>query len=188
MIERMKVKETKSVGKWKSQRRLPKILKVNRVKGLTISVLFSNGHNRILDFDRIFKEWNITKKDAEYKLLDPDEFKKVKLVDYTLTWNNIKTEMDGFDNKKLSLPYQVGADVLYEYSIPDENRERIPVGTLIKNARIAAGLTQEELGERIGSDKTYISKVEADRFHIEISTLRKIVEGGLHKKLEISIR
>lgn len=185
---KVKDKENKSVGKWKSHKRLPKILKINKVKGLTISVLFSDGHNRILDFNQIFKEWNITKKNIEYKLLDTDEFKKVKLVDYTLAWNNIKIEMDGFDGKKLILPYQIGADVLYEQSISDESRERLPLGNLIKNARIKAGLTQGELGERIGSDKTYISKVEADRFHIEISTLRKIVEGGLHKKLEIIIR
>lgn len=184
----MNVKEKKSVGKWKSQKRLPKILKINRVKGLTISVLFSDGHNRLLDFNEIFKNWKITRKDKEYKLLNPEEFKKVKLNDFTLTWSNIKTELDGFDNKKLVIPYQIGADTLYELSIPDESRETIAIGNIIKRARIEAGLSQEELGERIGSDKTYISKVEADKFHIEISTLRKIVEGGLHRRLEIIIR
>lgn len=184
----MNGREQKSVGKWKSQKRLPKILKINRVKGLTISVLFNDGHNRLLDFNEIFKKWKITKKDKESKLLDLEEFKKVKLLDFTLSWSNLKTELEGFNNQKLVIPYQIGADVLYDLSIPDESREVLAVGTLIKQARIKAGLTQEELGERIGSDKTYISKVEADKFHIEISTLRKIVEGGLHKKLEILIR
>ena len=184
----MRVKEKKSVGKWKSQKRLPKILKINRVKGLTISVLFSDGHNRLLDFNEIFKNWKITKSDKEYKLLNSEEFKKVKLQDFTLTWTNIKTELEGFDDKKLVIPYQIGADTLYDMSIPDENREALHLGILIKRERIKAGLTQEQLGERIGSDKTYISKVEADLFHIEISTLKKIVEGGLHKKLEILIK
>jgi predicted transcriptional regulator len=86
------------------------------------------------------------------------------------------------------MPFSVGADTLYELSEPDEIREKLSVGSLIRKERVLAGLTQEELGERIGSDKFYISKVEADHFHVEISTLRKIVEGGLHKRLEIVIR
>lgn len=175
--------------KWKSQKRLPKILKINRVKGLTISVLFSDGHNRILDFGRIFKEdWKITRKDREYKLRDPDEFKKVKLDNFTLLWPNIQIEATGFNKEEVSLPYQIGADTLYELSEPDEVREKLSIGGLIKKERMRAGLTQKELGERIGSDKFYISKVEADQFHVEISTLRKIVEGGLHKRLEIIIK
>lgn len=184
----MKAETKKNVVKWKSQKRLPKILKINKVKGLTISVLFSDGHNRLLDFNEIFKQWKITKKDKEYKLLNPEEFRKVKLSDFTLTWNNIKTELDGFDGEKIIIPYQVGADVLYELSIPDESREVLAIGTIIKQARIKAGLTQEELGERIGSDKAYISRVEANQFHIEFATLRKIIEGGLHKRLEIIIK
>jgi DNA-binding XRE family transcriptional regulator len=174
--------------KWRSEKKLPKILKVNKVKGLTISVLFSDGQNRILDFGKILKDWKVTKKSLEGKLLDPSEFKKVKLENFTLTWNNIKTEMKGFNNENIALPYQIGADVLYELSEPDYSNEDYPIGALIKKERIKAGLTQEELGERIGSDKFYISKVEADQFHIEVTTLKKIIEGGLHKKLEIRIK
>lgn len=184
----MKTIKQKSKGKWKSQKRLPRILRINRVKGFTISVLFSDGHNRMLDFRKIFKEWKITKKDPEFKLMNPEEFRKVKLDDHTLSWPNVKIELTGFDGKKIAHPYQVGADTLYELSEPDHIREGLPVGALIKKERIKAGLTQEELGERIGSDKYYISRVEADQFHVEISTLRKIVEGGLHKKLQIVIR
>ena len=184
----MRVKEKKSVGKGKSQRRLPKILKINNIKGFTISVLFSDGHNRLLDFNAIFKQWKITKKDIEYKLLDANEFKKVKVQDFTLTWNNIKTEIEGFDEEKLVIPYQISPITLYDLSVSDEKIKTLTVGNLIRKARKDAGLSQEQLGIRIGSDKTYISKVEADKFQIEISTLRKIVEGGLHKKLEIIIK
>jgi DNA-binding XRE family transcriptional regulator len=174
--------------KWKSKRKLPKILKINSVKGFVISVLFSDGHSRVIDFEKVFREAKVSKKSREYKLLDPIEFKKVKLENFTLTWSNVKFEMDGFDGKKLVLPYQIGADTLYEFSEPDEVRESLSVGTLIKKERKKAGLTQEELAERIGSDKFYISKVESDMFKIEIATLRKIIEGGLHKRLQIVIR
>jgi|GEM_PF-515723 len=182
------MKKENIVKKWKSKKKLPRILKINRVKGLTISVLFSNGHNRVLNFDKIFKNWKVAKKSLEYKLLDPIEFKKVKLEDFTLVWPNIKIELEGFDGEKMIQPYQIGADILYELSEPDEQLERFTIGSLIRKERVKAGLTQEELGERIGSDKYYISKVEADQFHVEISTLRKIIEGGLHKKMEIVIK
>ena len=142
----------------------------------------------MIDFEKVFREAKVSKKSREYKLLDPIEFKKVKLENFTLTWSNVKFEMDGFDGKKLVLPYQIGADTLYEFSEPDEVRESLSVGTLIKKERKKAGLTQEELAERIGSDKFYISKVESDMFKIEIATLRKIIEGGLHKRLQIVIR
>ena len=151
-------------------------------------MLFSDGHSRVIDFEKVFREAKVSKKSREYKLLDPIEFKKVKLENFTLTWSNVKLEMDGFDGKKLVLPYQIGADTLYEFSEPDEVRESLSVGTLIKKERKKAGLTQEELAERIGSDKFYISKVESDMFKIEIATLRKIIEGGLHKRLQIVIR
>jgi DNA-binding XRE family transcriptional regulator len=179
----------KEKGKWKSKKRLPKILKINGIKGLTISVLFSDGHNRLLDFTKILKDdWKITKKDPEYKLLDPSEFKKVKLENFTLSWTNVPIEITGFDEEIIKVPFDVGADILYELSELDEAREKLSIGELIRKERIKAGLTQGELGERIGSDKFYISRVEANNFDIEITTLRKIIEGGLHKKLEISIK
>ena len=52
----------------KTSKRIPKILKINRIdkKNLKISVLFSNGEDRILDFDKIFKnDWKVTKADPE---------------------------------------------------------------------------------------------------------------------------
>jgi DNA-binding XRE family transcriptional regulator len=184
------VKKQKSEvkNKWKSRKRLPRILRINRIRGLKVSVLFSDGHNRVLDFEEIFKTWKVSKKSHEFKLLKPEEFKKVKLENHTLTWSNVTIELKNFDGKKISLPYQVGADILYELSEPDDSREGEGIGTLIKKARLKAGLTQEELGERIGSDKYYISKIESNQHHVEVTTLRKIVEGGLHKRLEIHIK
>ncbi len=141
----------------------------------------------MLDFKQIFLEWKVSKTGVEYKLPGPAEFKKVKRVDFTLSWPNIKQEVCGLDDKKLILPYQIGADTLYELSKPDEKRETLVPGSLIRKERIKAGLTQGEPGARIGSDKTYISKVESNQFQIEISTLRKIVEGGLNKRLLIRV-
>ncbi|HWY34551.1 MAG TPA: hypothetical protein VNX68_07885, partial [Nitrosopumilaceae archaeon] len=73
----------------KNHKRLPKILRINRIdkKNLRVSVLFSNGEDRLLDFGQIFKkDWKVTKKDPEFKLLNPVEFAKVKVENHTLSW------------------------------------------------------------------------------------------------------
>src|SRR3989338_4579751 len=108
-------------------RGLPKILKINEVdsKNLRLSVLFSNSEHRILDFKKILKDqWQVEPSDPEHILLDPKEFKKVKLSNNTLSWDNVMT---------------------------------------------------------------YMTKLENGTQDIELDTLFKIVEGGLGKRLKISV-
>jgi predicted transcriptional regulator len=58
---------------------------------------------------------------------------------------------------------------------------------MIKTARLSAGLTQDELAQRSGTTRFYISRIENGKTDFEISTLRKIVEAGLGKKLKLLI-
>jgi DNA-binding XRE family transcriptional regulator len=173
----------------KTHKRLPKILKINRIdkKHLRISVLFSNGEDRILDFENIFKkEWKVTKADPEYKLFNPNEFAKVKVANHTLSWDNADLFMTGFDGKKKKVPYEVGADTLYDLSAVDE-KLTISVGSLFRKARKAANLSQEKVAELSGTSRTYITKLENDGGDVEIMTLKKLVEAGLNRHLSISI-
>lgn len=175
----------------KKKKRLPKILKINRIdkKRLCISVLFSNGEDRLLDFSRIFKEvWKITKKDFEYPLLDPNEFAKVKLANHTLSWNNIEIAIIGFNsnNKKTKVPYSIGADTLYPLSEIDK-KLNISIGSMFRKARLAAHKSQEEVAKRSGTSRTYITRLENDKQDVEIRTFKKLVEAGLDKQLRISI-
>lgn len=173
----------------KTHKRLPKILKINHIdkKRLRVSVLFSNGEDRILDFDRIFKkEWKVTNADPEYKLLTPSEFAKVKVENHTLSWDNVELFMTGFDGKKKKVSFEVGADTLYDLSEVDE-KLLISIGSLFKKARLAAKLSQEKVAELSGTSRTYITKLENDGSDVEIMTLKKIVEAGLNKHLTISI-
>ena len=62
------------------------------------------------------------------------------------------------------------------------------LGALIYAARKEKGLTQEELAEKIGSTKSYISKIENDIKEIRLSTLKKIIELGLGGQLQLSIK
>lgn len=66
--------------------------------------------------------------------------------------------------------------------------ENFKIGALLHEARIEKGLTQEELAEKVGTTKSYISKIENNVKEVRISTLKKIVELGLGGELELSIK
>lgn len=66
--------------------------------------------------------------------------------------------------------------------------EAFKIGVLIHEARLEKGLTQEELAERCGTTKSYISKIENDVKEVRISTLQKIIELGFGGKLQLSIK
>ncbi len=66
--------------------------------------------------------------------------------------------------------------------------ENFKIGALIQEARIEKGMTQEELAQKVGTTKSYISKIENNIKEVRISTLQKIVELGLGGHLELSIK
>jgi len=66
--------------------------------------------------------------------------------------------------------------------------QNFKIGALIHEARLQKGLTQEELAEKVGTTKSYISKIENNLKEARISTLQKIVEVGFGGQLQLSIK
>jgi len=66
--------------------------------------------------------------------------------------------------------------------------ENFKIGAMIHEARLEKGLTQEELAIKVGTTKSYISKIENNIKEVRLSTLQKIVELGLGGHLELSIK
>ncbi len=66
--------------------------------------------------------------------------------------------------------------------------QEFKLGALIYEARLEKGMTQEELAEKCGTNKAYISRVENDIKDVRISTLQKIIEVGLGGQLNLSIK
>jgi DNA-binding XRE family transcriptional regulator len=62
------------------------------------------------------------------------------------------------------------------------------LGVLIQQARQEKGLTQEQVAELSGTNKSYISKLEKDLKDVRFSTLQRIITEGLGGHLEISIK
>jgi len=66
--------------------------------------------------------------------------------------------------------------------------EAFKLGVLIQQARQEKGLTQEQVAELSGTNKSYISKLEKDLKDVRFSTLQRIIKDGLGGHLQISIK
>ena len=62
------------------------------------------------------------------------------------------------------------------------------IGFLLQEARLKKGMTQQELADKVGTTKSYISKIENNIKEARLSTLKKIVELGFGGELELSIK
>ena len=68
----------------------------------------------------------------------------------------------------------------------DKETEAFCLAQTLKEERIKAGLTQEQLAEKIGTKKTYISRLENSKADIQLNTLFRIFEG-LGRKVYVTI-
>ena len=59
----------------------------------------------------------------------------------------------------------------------DRETEAFCLAQTLKEERKRAGLTQEELAEKIGTKKTYISRLENGKADVQLTTLFRIFEG-----------
>lgn len=98
------------------------------------------------------------------------------------TKNKVLTTLDEFKEKNYG---KIGTQSRDEL---EAGYEDFKIGSLLHEARVERGLTQEELAIKIGTTKSYISKIENNVKEVRISTLKKIVEIGLGGELELSIK
>jgi len=78
---------------------------------------------------------------------------------------------------------KIGTDKRDEFEIKAKS---FIIGEMIKEARKEINLTQEALAERTGTKKSYISRLENGKIDIQISTLFRIFEKGLGKKVGLT--
>ncbi|MFA6173729.1 MAG: helix-turn-helix transcriptional regulator [Kiritimatiellales bacterium] len=68
----------------------------------------------------------------------------------------------------------------------DSGYQQFNIGAMLKQARIEAGITQEELAERLHTKKTAVSRIENHADDIKLSTLEKFAEA-IGKRLTLKI-
>ena len=69
----------------------------------------------------------------------------------------------------------------------EQEFEAFKIGVLIEEARQKLNLTQQELADKCGTTKTYISRIENNASDIRLSTLIRIINKGLGGKLIVSL-
>jgi ribosome-binding protein aMBF1 (putative translation factor) len=62
------------------------------------------------------------------------------------------------------------------------------IGEVIKEERRLASMTQAQLAEKTGTKKSFISRIENGHSDIQLSTLYKLLEYGLGRKITLTIR
>lgn len=93
----------------------------------------------------------------------------------TYTFNDIKKEVYG----------EIGT--LRRDNIETE-LSNLRVWLQIRNAREARKMTQSQLAEKIGKERSFISKVESEGKNLTLATLYDIVTKGLGGKLDIQVQ
>ena len=68
----------------------------------------------------------------------------------------------------------------------EEEAQAFILAERLKEERLKAGLTQEQLAEKIGTKKSYISRIENGKCDVQLSTLYKIFRG-LGKQISVTV-
>ena len=95
--------------------------------------------------------------------------------------NNIKT----FDQHLDERYGEIGTEKRVEFEI---RAKSFAIGELIKEERKSACMTQEELAEKIGAKKSFISRIENGHSDIQLSTLYRLIEIGFGRKINLTIQ
>ncbi len=78
---------------------------------------------------------------------------------------------------------KVGTESRNKY---EENAQMFIIAEMLKEARKEAKMTQEQLAEKAGTKKSYISRLENAKGNIQLSTLIRIFEKGLNKRIGLT--
>ncbi len=69
----------------------------------------------------------------------------------------------------------------------EEKAQYFVISEMLKEARKEANMTQEQLAAKVNTKKSYISRLENGRCDIQLSTLYRVFEFGLGKRVNLSI-
>ena len=69
----------------------------------------------------------------------------------------------------------------------EQEFEAFKLGVMLQELRKEKGLTQQELADKCGTTKTYISRIENDASDIRLSTLMRIIQEGLGGQLKLNV-
>jgi DNA-binding XRE family transcriptional regulator len=69
----------------------------------------------------------------------------------------------------------------------EEGFEAFKLGVLLQDLRAKEGMTQEELANKCGTTKSYISRIENNASDIRLSTIMRIFREGFGKQIKLLV-
>ena len=100
------------------------------------------------------------------------------------TKNKRKRTVTTFDQLIERQQRKIGTKKRTEFEIKAKS---FAIGEIIKEERRLANMTQDQLAEKTGTKKSFISRIENGHSDIQLSTLFKLIELGLGRKVSLSI-
>lgn len=88
-------------------------------------------------------------------------------------------------NELLDAKY--GKKGVTERDLWEQEYEAFKIGVIIHELRKKKNLTQQQLADKCGTTKSYISRIENDASDIRLSTLMRIIRLGLGANLHMYI-
>jgi DNA-binding XRE family transcriptional regulator len=79
---------------------------------------------------------------------------------------------------------KIGTEKRTEFEI---KAKAFAIGEILRDARKEVHMTQEELANRTGTRKSFISRIENGHSDIQLSTLYRLVEIGFGKRVNLTI-
>ena len=95
-----------------------------------------------------------------------------------------KTKIVDFDDH---LNQEYGERGIEKREAFEEGFEAFKLGAMLQELRKNQGMTQEQLAQKCGTTKTYISRIENNASDIRLSTLMRIIREGLGGHLKLSV-
>lgn len=112
--------------------------------------------------------------------LTSEELQKLRQIDFNA--------QPGFVQAESVLAKEVGAKGTPQRAEFDAKARAWYYGELLRERRKELGLTQKELAERIGRERTYINRVEKGETDLQLSSFLRIADAlGIQLRLDVAI-
>ena len=99
----------------------------------------------------------------------------------------MKTRKDNILTFQEHLDKQYGKRGTKKREKYEQGYEAFKLGVMLQELRIKNNLTQQELADKCGTTKNYISRIENNASDIRLSTLMRIINDGFGAKLEFLV-
>ena len=101
--------------------------------------------------------------------------------------NNIWMKSSKLKSFSNHIDEQYGPVGTKERTAYEEGFEAFKLGVLLQDLRTKEGMTQEELANKCGTTKSYISRIENNASDIRLSTIMRIFREGFGKQIKLSV-